>query len=196
MLEFCFIGASMKFGAYDAQGRRKYLNKTENRRFLAAVEELDASKAVFCRAIYYTGCRISEALNLTGDDIDWATHVIRFRTLKKRGKIHARRVPIPSELTKSLHRIGPESPEERIWPFSRSTGWRIVKGVMQTAGISGIHATAKGLRHGFGVRAALAGVPVNNLRDWLGHSDSSTTAIYMDIRDDEERQLIKRTWKL
>lgn len=41
-----------------------------------------------------------------------------------------------------------------LWPFSRVMGWKHVKAVIQAANIGGLHATPKGLRHGFGVRMA------------------------------------------
>ena len=66
---------------------------------------------------------------------------------------------------------------------------------MDECEIAGIHATTKGLRHGFGVRGALAKIPLNLLQLWFGHSQSTTTAIYLDVRDDEERTLMQRTWK-
>ncbi|MGK0190719.1 MAG: integrase/recombinase XerD, partial [Verrucomicrobiales bacterium] len=170
------------------------LNKAENRKFLAAVGSLAKSEASFCLIIYYTGCRISEALSLTPGDIDWSTHIVRIRCLKRHGKTVFRRVPIPASLTADLRSLHQRELESRLWRFSRSTGWRIIKGVMKQADITGLQATTKGLRHGFGVRGALEKIPINVLRDWMGHSDISTTAIYLDVRDEEERKLIKRTW--
>lgn len=38
----------------------------------------------------------------------------------------------------------------------------------------------KGLRHGFGVNAAVNDIPLNMLQKWLGHAQLSTTAIYAD----------------
>ena len=84
--------------------------------------------------------------------------------------------------------------EQRLWGFSRTTGWRIIKSVMKAAGIEGIHATTKGLRHGFGVRGALEQIPVSLIQNWMGHADATTTAIYLGVRDEEERELIERTW--
>jgi integrase len=71
----------------------------------------------------------------------------------------------------------------------------MIKMIMRTTGISGIHATTKGLRHGFGVRSALEQIPVSVIRDWMGHADAETTAIYLAVKDDEERELMGRTWK-
>ncbi len=43
----------------------------------------------------YTGCRISEALELTPEHIDLSAKAVRFRTLKQRGKDIYRLVPVP-----------------------------------------------------------------------------------------------------
>jgi integrase len=68
--------------------------------------------------------------------------------------------------------------------------------VMTAAGISGPHATPKGLRHGFGVRAVTGEkpVPLNMVKKWLGHADLKTTAIYVDAVGAEEDQLAERMW--
>ena len=184
----------MRHSAYDEFGQRKYLNRAENKRFVKSAGDLPLTRAAFCLTLYFTGCRISEAINLTAQDIDWEEHTIRFRSLKKRNKRHYRRVPIPASLSRNLRKIAGDE-EAQIWKFCRSTGWHIVKRTMAKAQISGIHATPKGLRHGFGVRGALAGIPISLIRDWMGHADIETTAIYLNIRDEEERELIKRTWK-
>lgn len=180
--------------AYDSDGRRKYLTKTESVKFLRISSKLATSRRLFCEVIHFTGCRISEALKLSGEDIDHGQSLLRIRCLKKRGKIVTRRVPVPDRLAKELRLLAAETGRGRLWDFSRTTGWRIIKGVMNDAGIAGIHATTKGLRHGFGVRGALGKVPVNVIQRWMGHADPSTTAIYLAVRDDEERELIKRTW--
>ncbi len=180
--------------AYDSDGRRKYLTKAEGLKFLASAAQRRALQRLFCEVIYYTGSRISEALNLTRDDIDPAESVLLIRCLKKRNKEVTRRVPLPDRLVKELRSLARESATERLWNFSRTTAWRLIKSVMKEAGISGIHATTKGLRHGFGVRGAMGKVPVNVIQRWMGHADPNTTAIYLAVRDEEERELIKRTW--
>src|SRR4051794_32173219 len=48
---------------------------------------------------------------------------------------------------------------------------------MQAAKIVGPHATPKGLRHAFGIKAVTSGVPLNMLKKWLGHAQLSTTSI-------------------
>lgn len=183
------------YSAYDHEGRRKYLTHPEGRRFLKWARRLPRSEKLFCMAIFYTGMRISEALALTAQDIDHATGTVRIRSLKKRQHREFRRIPVPNSLLSGLRQMAGDEAEGPLWTFSRTTGWRIIKRLMREAEIVGIHATAKGLRHAFGVRGAIAKIPLNLLQLWFGHSQSATTAIYLAVKDDEERALIQRTWK-
>lgn len=57
-----------------------------------------------------------------------------------------------------------------------------------------MHATPKGLRHGFGVAAVQSGVPLNLVQRWLGHAKLETTAIYTNAIGDEERAIAARLW--
>lgn len=180
--------------AFDHEGRRKYLTRAEGRKFLDQVAHLSMPDALFCLIIYYTGCRISEALSLCPRNLDASTNVVRIQSLKKRGRKEIRRVPVPDFLAVELRNFADGDESQRFWQFSRTKGWRIIKRVMTAAGISGIHATAKGLRHGFGVRGALHQIPVSIIQTWMGHSDSSTTAIYLAVQGEEERALIEKTW--
>lgn len=74
------------------------------------------------------------------------------------------------------------------------TGYRHVRKVMERAGIEGPQATPKGLRHGFAVAALEAGVPMNLVQRWLGHTHWQTTAIYADFVGAEERGFAERLW--
>lgn len=179
-----------KYEAFDATGRRKYLTKSEGASFLRGGEKLDRESQLFCETVFYLGCRISEAVNLTRADVDLAESVVSIRSLKKRGKVIHRRIPVPKRLAKAL--AGLEG--EKLWTFSRTTAWRIIKSVMADAGLNGIHATAKGLRHGFGVRCVMAGIPISVIQRWMGHSSPLTTSIYLGVTGLEERKLIEKTW--
>jgi integrase/recombinase XerD len=55
-------------------------------------------------------------------------------------------------------------------------------------------ACPKGLRHGFGIRAADRSVPTNLIQRWMGHASPTTTAIYLDAVGLEERQFASRMW--
>ncbi|MCE4226349.1 tyrosine-type recombinase/integrase [Methylobacterium sp. C25] len=176
---------------HTARGLRKYLNPDERRRFLAAADLAAPELRAFCHLLAWTGCRLSEALDVVAGDLDPAGSVA-IRSLKKRGRPEVREVPVPDEVLAQLGRL--LSPAGRLWPWGRTTAWRYVKAIMAAAGISGPHASPKGLRHGFGVHALRPGVPLNLLQRWLGHADIATTAIYADAMGAEEREIAARMW--
>lgn len=69
---------------FSFEGRRKYLTAEEQGRFMAAANAHErAEMRTFCLTLAYTGCRISEALELTADRIDLPDKSITFRTLKQ-----------------------------------------------------------------------------------------------------------------
>lgn len=182
----------------DKFGYRKYLTPTERSRFLAAAEHRGGDVGAFCALLCYTGCRISEALELTSAQIDWADQAIVFRSLKKRREDHYRAVPVPEAYLAWLTDIGFQLPttwQERLWAWSRTTGWARIKETMVDAEIIGRHASPKGLRHGFGVAATQRGVPLNIVQRWLGHASIEMTAIYADAIGEEERALAARLWE-
>ncbi len=74
------------------------------------------------------------------------------------------------------------------------TAWRVIKDTMRRAGIAGPMSCPKGLRHGFGMRAAGHNVPVSMIQRWMAHASPTTTAIYLDAVGVEERQFASRTW--
>lgn len=159
--------------------------------------------AHFAARLVHTGCRISEALALTADRVDIDDGVVVIESLKKRRRGVYRAVPVPPRFLDELNRVHDISAAQRaedggrsmrLWPWSRPTAWRRVCTVMEMAGIEGLHATPKGLRHGFGIKAVVSNVPLNMTQKWLGHAQLSTTAIYADATGPEEKRIAERMW--
>ena len=69
-----------------------------------------------------------------------------------------------------------------FWPITRQTANRQVGAIMRTAGIEGPQACRRGLRHSYGVAAA------------LGHASLTTTAIYTRAIGAEAHELVSRVW--
>jgi len=190
-------------GLHTADGLRKYLTAGERDGFLREAERADRAVRTLCMTLAYAGCRLSEALALTVDRVDLAAGVLTFESLKKRRTGVYRSVPVPPALLDALdlvHGIREVQSARgrgrgvRLWPWSRMTGWRAVHDVMAGARLEGPHASPKGLRHGFGVAAVSAGIPLNLVQKWLGHAQLTTTAIYANAVGAEEKDIAQRMW--
>ncbi len=162
---------------FDAGGNRKYLSASERDAFMLAAGRAPRDVRTFCALLHYSGCRLTEALELTYDRIDLSEGTVVFETLKKRRKGVYCSVPVPASLIESLdlcfdvrekQRSRGGGKGERLWDWSRATVWRRVKDVMVAAKIGdGPQASPKGLRHGFGVNAVSRGIPLNMVMKWM-----------------------------
>ena len=189
---------------FTIEGKRKYLTAEEQGRFIAAANAHERAEVrTLCLTLAYTGCRISEALELTADRIDLPDKSITFRTLKQRDKVKYRSVPCPDTLIDALeltHRVRKAQRTKAkgkitaLWPWGRTQATKHVWAVMEAADVSGDHATPKGLRHGFGVRMAMQTRNPRLVQKLLGHSNLETTAIYMDLVGDEARAEVVGAW--
>ena len=149
---------------YAEDGARKYLNHAERQRALAVMAELPTDQALFALTLAWTGARVSEILALTGSSFQIEGGAVAIRTLKRR-RHSVREVPIPPELAEALdrhfHLSSMRGGDRRLWPWHRTTAWRVIKRVMRRSAIAGRQACPRGLRHAFGVGALAAGVPLN-----------------------------------
>ncbi len=191
---------------FNSTGKRLYLTDSEKKKFLAAADDEDRLVRSFCYVLAHTGCRISEALQLVGERIDFAAGAIVFESLKKRKRGVYRAVPVPPAVLEMLAMVHglkdkkkkaaarKEKSPPPLWDFGRTTAWKKVLAVMKAAGVKGPQATPKGLRHGFGVAAIQAGIPLNLLQRWLGHAQLTTTAINANAVGPEERNIAARMW--
>ncbi len=67
----------------DPSGKRLYLTASERQAFLKSAAKTPSAVRSFCETLHYTGCRISEALNLTVDRVDLENETVVFETLKR-----------------------------------------------------------------------------------------------------------------
>jgi integrase/recombinase XerD len=186
---------------YAPGGARKYVNLSERAALLSQLASLPLKLRLFVLTFVWTGARISEALSITPQCFQLERCVVAIQTLKRR-RFVVREIPIPPDFVTELDRCfdlrecqrDPERAAERLWKFHRVTGWRLIKSLMQSAGIHGIRATPRGLRHAFGVGALGAGVPLNTVQRLLGHSSIKTTTIYTEACGPDEQAIVARFW--
>lgn len=198
-----------EFDLFDQDGNRKYLTQEERTRFYHSIDRAlskptDREKRTFVLLLYYSGCRISEGLATTYKKIDYSAQGVVFETLKRRKKVH-RLVPLPYPFLVKLddvHRVKDfqsgkveGKATDRIWSFGRTTAWKAINQVMGEAGIEGVHACPKGLRHSFAIRHQLLKTPETMTANWLGHADTSMMAVYGRAVGLEAREIASKFWE-
>jgi integrase/recombinase XerD len=194
--------SGMDWSLYDVRGRRKYLAARERNAFLCTALQVGGKTASFCAVLTLCGARISEVLALTPERIDDENCTITFETLKQRRRSIFRSVPVPRKLLWYLDRVhhyrtaqrDPQRASQRLWPWSRTTGWRHVKRVMRQTSNPAYLMTARALRHSFGAEASTKSVSLTLIKKWMGHRDIRTTEIYTTLVGKEERDQARRTW--
>ena len=183
-------------------GERKYLNAEERKAFLEATTYKAPDIKFFCQMIYYTGCRPGEARAVTPDHLDYAEQGVILRTLKqKKDRPFFRFIELPESFLVSLHDLykvkdkkGKATGKKPLWTFSDRTSRNYIKSVMNEAGITGVKATARGLRHSMGVNLVVNDVPLHIVQKILGHRSINNTRIYADVVGKERRGMISRVW--
>ena len=144
---------------FTIEGKRKYLTQEEQGRFMAAANAQERAEVrTFSLTFVYTGCRISEALELTPERADLSDKSITFRTLKQRDKIKYRSVPCPDTLLDAIELVHSARKARRstklkkmaLWSWGRTQATKHVWAVMEDADISGDHASPKAYVMGSG----------------------------------------------
>ncbi len=182
------------FSLYTKDGQPKYLNQSERQRFIECADQCERSIRLLCLTLLFSGCRLSEALNLTKESVLTPEQALSIRSLKKRKAVSFRQIPIPKNLVHELSSLGQERPSS-LFVWKRTRALHYVKIVMRMADINGVRGTARGLRHTFGAHGIHCGIPVTLLQRWYGHSKLEMTAIYTQILGPEEREIAKKMWE-
>lgn len=184
-------------------GERLYLNAEERKAFLEKAKAQENNIKYFSLMLYYTGCRLNEALGLTVGSIDFKNQAVIIRSLKKKGKVHFRHIPLPENFLNELagaynlrtRRKNKKNHNDKIWDFTDRTARRYVIKIMSQAGVTGKKACPKGLRHSFGVSAVEKDIPITEVQELLGHTFLKNTAIYTKVKGTEKRNLVSRLWE-
>ncbi len=147
---------------------------------------LTAEERLVIWTLLDTGLRVHEFAKLTKDDVDWQTHRLVFK-----GKGQKRRtVELPARTRDLLE--SHISLHDGVH-MSVRTIQRIVTTVANRAKIRR-KCTPHVLRHTFAVTALLKGVSLPALRAILGHSNLQTTAIYLNVSDEEALREFREKW--
>ena len=175
----------MSMSLWGSDGSRKYLTDSERKRFLS--EALKSKHKTFLLFLFYTGCRVSEALQVRArhftDEGEGLKSVI-IHTLKQRKDGVFRTVPLPDDYYQMIvdeHDLLNLNPGKTMWPRTRQWGWLRAKEVMTAAKIHSLAACPKGLRHTMGTHAVNRDVPLPVIQGVLGHSTPVSTNVYAKV---------------
>lgn len=136
------------------------------------------------KLLWFSGVRITEALNLKKRDIDFSNYTMTVRWLKSR-KYHQRVVPLHPTLRDILEIfVASFKADDLLFPISRQRAWQLCKKHF------GGHPHQ--FRHSFAVNWLQCGGELIVLHKMLGHSKIQTTMEYLKIVPiDQGKELIK-----
>jgi integrase len=186
---------------YSPAGARKYINLAERAALLRALDALPVDRQLFIRLLALSGLRVSEGLSITSESIQIEGEILAVKTLKRRG-LSYREIPLPKSFVAHIdahfdlaeRQKCSQRRAERLWPFNRITAWKFIRETAERAGITGIRATPRGLRHCFGRTFLDAGGQLDSLQRLLGHASIETTTIYTQACGPDERTMVSRYW--
>ena len=139
--------------------------------------------------LYATGIRVSELIHLNLSDVNMQLGYITCTEHEK-----DRIVPFGNTAKRALERYVKESrgallsAREEVYfflncsgkPMSRQGFWKVLKGYVNQAGIMA-DITPHTLRHSFATHLLQNGADLKSVQEMLGHSDISTTQMYLNM---------------
>jgi len=168
----------------------KYLSRDEVHEIMENVNG-PKEKLLFI-FMWYTGCRVSEVINIKKRDIDFQNKEVRIKWLKNRKYLH-RTMPIHPQLKLILElSTSAMGLDTKVFPYSRQRVWQIFE-KNRYGSFMWIHPHT--FRHSFAVNYLRQADSPNDLvilRKLMGHSSILTTMKYLDIVPrDQAKQLEK-----
>lgn len=147
--------------------------------------------------LIFTGCRRGEALSLKRSDIDYTNKTIKLVTLKKRArrkKLDAvyRFVPVKDRCLLSLMEYTNTITTDLLFPIKNITVNKFYdRFLVKNCGIDRKRAHPHTFRHSYAVNLLMQGVPINILKELLGHSSVTTTMVYLKITQQDIKEVLK-----
>ena len=174
---------------FKLQGRDRVLSDDEYARFFAAIEEgrrmnlLNPIGFDILTFIALTGCRSSEAKELTWDEVDFDNSILRL----KKSKTGAKSTPIGSWALDILKAALRNKKDANSPVFPNSSGrvfselynhWKFITGHAKLE-----NATIHDLRHSFATTGSMTGENMAVLSKVLGYTTIATTQRYTHINN-------------
>ena len=150
--------------------------------------------------LYATGMRVSELLHLNVSDVNLRLSYVTCHDGNKERVIpigHVSRDVLDRYLRECRPSFVEDGNEKALFtnvagkPMSRQGFWKVLKGYAEEAGIQR-DITPHTLRHSFAVHMLQNGADVRSVQVMMGHSDISTTQIYLNMNTIKMRDVYMR----
>lgn len=181
---------------------RKILEREDLKKLLECTGDRVSGRlyGILLTAIH-TGFRTDEILHLQWRDVGWkdgALHVTSKPGVWSSKSHQERTVFVSSNLIEWLrnHRTKTTHPNDKDWIFSTCNGtamsvWNTCREVRRVFEEAGLYekgeATIHLIRHTVASRLLSNGTDLETVREWLGHADISTTALYLHSSDQRKK---------
>ncbi len=98
--------------------------------FKTAIDSLPIARQAFLTLLFFAGCRVSEALALTSDDIHRGHDIIYVQFFRLKGSKQTDPTELPRVGVRAFEWLcDQKDPKVKLFPMSRNTAYRLVKKV-------------------------------------------------------------------
>lgn len=169
----------------------RLLTEEEVSRLFEAASRMPLPRSLRDRAllevIYSTGMRVSEAISLKLDDIDFDAMAVRCAGRGKRQRVAPLTLNAMNALREYLDRARADMMGSATTDFvflnplgtklTRQAVWQLTRSLAAQAGIDG-ELTPHTLRHSRAAHMLNSGEDIKRVQEWLGHANLATTQMY------------------
>jgi site-specific recombinase XerD len=143
----------------------------------------------FFGLLFFTGCRVSELLNIRKKDVNFFKKSILIRQLKKRrGQELIREVLLPPQVEEYLREYvirEVKVEESTLFGFTRQRAWQLVRELTEKVLERPLHPHV--FRHSFAIQFLKTTSDLEKVRRILGHSNYDTLKVYLDYTIEDIR---------
>ena len=149
---------------------------------------------------YATGMRVTEIISLDVNDVDLDASSVTCRNENKQRIIPLGKMSLKAlkeYITTARPNLIKEENEQALFVningkrLTRQGFWKIIKFYKEQAHISK-EITPHVLRHSFATHLLQNGADLKSIQTMLGHSDISSTQVYMQFQDDSIKNIYKK----
>ena len=149
---------------------------------------------------YATGMRVTEIISLNVEDVNVVEGVVKCKTRTKTRTIPLGKISLQSlteYLQKARKALIKDDNEKALFVnvngtrLTRQGFWKIIKFYKEQANIT-TEITPHVLRHSFATHLLQNGADLKSIQAMLGHSDISSTQVYMQFQDESLKNIYKK----